>query len=129
MWTQTFQHAILQESHLITQAELNNLLQDLDLSKTKAQLFGSLLKTCYLLEKSVIISFYRKRQSITVTYYSMDGDLVYCNKIRELMGELQLQKTPEKWKFFTDSPKVSLKAVFIFIVLGPVSLCTRSTVS
>jgi hypothetical protein len=30
------------ESHLITQAELNNLVQDLDLSKTKTQLFGSL---------------------------------------------------------------------------------------
>jgi len=29
------------ESHLIAQAELNNLVQDSDLSKTKTQLFGS----------------------------------------------------------------------------------------
>jgi len=51
------------ESHLITQAELNNLVQDLDLSKTKAQLFGSPLQMWNLLEISVIISLYRKRQT------------------------------------------------------------------
>jgi hypothetical protein len=66
-----------------------------------------------LLEISVIISFYRKRQSNTGMYYSMDGDLVYCNSNQELMEELQPEHTPEHWRFFTDSPKVSLKAVLL----------------
>jgi hypothetical protein len=38
------------ESHLITQAELKKLVQDLDLSKTKTQLFGSLLQMWNLLK-------------------------------------------------------------------------------
>ena len=66
-----------------------------------------------LLEISVIISFYRKRLSNTGMYYSMDGDLVYCNNNQELMEELQLEHTPEQWRLFTNSPKVSLKAVLL----------------
>jgi hypothetical protein len=98
------------ESHLITQAEFYSLVQDLDLYKTKTQLFGSTLKLWSLLDKSVIISFYRKRQ--TRTYYSMDGDLVYCNNNQELT-ELQLEHTLEQLRLFTDTPKVSLKAVLL----------------
>jgi len=43
----------------------------------------------------------------------MDGDLVYCNNNQELMEELQLEHTTEQWRVFTDSPKVSLKAVLL----------------
>ena len=45
--------------------------------KIKAQLFGSRLKQRNLLEKGVIVSFYRKRQSDIATYDSVDGDLLY----------------------------------------------------
>jgi hypothetical protein len=45
--------------------------------KTKAQPLGSWLKQWNLLEKGVIVSFYKKRQSEIATYYSRDGDLVY----------------------------------------------------
>jgi hypothetical protein len=44
---------------------------------TKAQPFGSRLKQWNLLEKGVIVSFHKKRQSEIATYYSRDGDLVY----------------------------------------------------
>jgi hypothetical protein len=40
----------------------------------------------------------------------MDADLVYCNNNQE---ELLLEHTPEQWRYFTDSPKVSLKAVLL----------------
>jgi hypothetical protein len=43
----------------------------------------------------------------------MDGDLVYCNNNQKLMEELQLEHTTEQWRGFTDSPKVSLKAVLL----------------
>jgi hypothetical protein len=41
------------EQRLITQAELNDLVRDLDVPKTKAQLLGSRLKQWNLLEKAV----------------------------------------------------------------------------
>jgi DNA gyrase/topoisomerase IV subunit B len=59
--------------------------------KTKSQLLGSRLKQWNLLENGVIVQYYRKRQSDIATYYSEDDDLVYCNNIRELMEELQLE--------------------------------------
>jgi hypothetical protein len=43
----------------------------------------------------------------------MDGDLLYCKDICELMEDLQLQHAPEKWKVFIHSYKVSLKAVLL----------------
>jgi hypothetical protein len=60
-------------------------------NKTKAQLLGSRLKEWNHLEKGVIVSYCRKRQSDIVTHYSMYGDLVHCNNIRELMEEFPLE--------------------------------------
>ena len=39
------------EPHLVTQAELNDLVRDLDFPKTKAQLLRSRLRQCHLLRK------------------------------------------------------------------------------
>jgi hypothetical protein len=63
--------------------------------------------------ESVILTFYRKRQSDMAIYYSMDGDLLYCKNIQELMEELQLEHTSGQWRHFTDSYKVGLKAVLL----------------
>ena len=65
--------------------------------KTKAQPLGSRLKQWNLLEKGVIVSFYKKRQSDIATYYSRDGDMVYWNNNQELMQELQLERTSGQW--------------------------------
>jgi hypothetical protein len=81
--------------------------------KTKAQLLRSWFKQWHLLEKGVIISFYRKRQLDTATYSSMDGDQLDCNNIQELTDELQLENTYEQWRLTIDSSNVSLKAVLL----------------
>jgi len=81
--------------------------------KTKAQPLGSRLEQWNLLEKGVIVSIYKKRQSDIATYYSRDGDLVYCNNIQELMQELQLEHASGQWTLFIDSSKVSLKALLL----------------
>jgi DNA gyrase/topoisomerase IV subunit B len=65
------------EPRQITQAELNYLVQDFGLPKTRAHVLGSLLKQSSVLVKGVSVSFYRKRQSNIATYYSIDGD-VWC---------------------------------------------------
>jgi hypothetical protein len=54
---------------------------------------------------------YRKRQSNITKYYSVDGDVVYCNNIQELMEELQIEHAPEQWRLFVDLSKGGLKAV------------------
>jgi hypothetical protein len=88
MQTQTFQHVILQ-SHTLSLRHKQfssrfGPLQNKD---------STLWMMWNLLEKSVIISFYTKRQSSTGMYYSMDGDLVYCNNNQEVMKNCNL-KTP-----------------------------------
>ena len=47
--------------HRITQEELNDLIRDLDLPKSKAELLGSRLQQCNLLKENVRISVYHKR--------------------------------------------------------------------
>jgi hypothetical protein len=74
---------------------------------THAQLLESWPKQCNLLEKGVIVSSYRKRQSDIATYYSMDGN------IQELMEKLQLERTSEQWRLFIDSPTVRLMALLL----------------
>jgi hypothetical protein len=49
------------EFHRNTQEELNDLLKDLDLPKSKAELLGSRLQQWNLLKENVRISVYRKR--------------------------------------------------------------------
>jgi hypothetical protein len=54
-----------------------------------------------------------KRQADIITYYSIEGDLVYQNNIQESMEELQLEHTSGQWRLFIDSCKVTLKAVLL----------------
>lgn len=107
-------HDLPDTPHLITQSELNDLVRDLDLPKTKAELLGSRLQQWKLLEKGVKVSIYRKRQSTITDFFAMEGDLVFCHDIPGLMTELNLPYTPDKWRLFIDSSKTSLKAVLLF---------------
>jgi hypothetical protein len=59
----------------------------------KAHPLGSRIKKWNLLEKETTVSSYSRRQSDVATYSPMDGDLMHCNNIRELMEELQLEHT------------------------------------
>jgi hypothetical protein len=69
------------QPHLIIQTESKDLFRDLVLSRTKDQLLGSRLQQWNLLENGVKVSFYRKKQSNIAKYYSINGDLVYCNDV------------------------------------------------
>jgi len=57
------------ESHRITQEELNDLIRDLDLFKSKAELLGSRLQQWNLLKENVRISVYRKRHEGLVQFF------------------------------------------------------------
>lgn len=98
---------------LINQARLNDLVRDLDLPKSKAQLLGSRLQQWNLLEPGVKISAFRKRESQVLQFFSMEGKLAFCESPSNLLSELGLPTNPDEWRLFIDSSKLSLKAVLL----------------
>ena len=101
------------EPHLISQSELNDLVRDLELPNSKAELLGSRLQQWNLLESDVRISLFRDHQIELVQFFLMEGDLVYCHDIDGLMAALRITYDPNGWRLFIDSSKTSLKAVLL----------------
>ena len=98
---------------LINQPRLNDLIRDLDLPKSKAQLLGSRLQQWNLLEKGTKIAFYKKRELGLLNYFSMDDSIAFCNNVASLLAELQLPGDNSQWRLFIDSSKLSLKAILL----------------
>jgi hypothetical protein len=65
-----FQTATSNEPHLISQGELNDLVRDLNLSKSQAEFLGSQLQGCNLLQKNTNILIFR--------YWQKDNCSVFC---------------------------------------------------
>jgi len=101
------------EFHWITQEELNDLIRDLDLPKSTAELLGSRLQQWNLLKENVRISLYRKRHEDLVPFFKMERGLVACTDIDGLMQTLNINHNPLDWRFFIDSSKLSLKAFLL----------------
>ena len=66
---------------LFSQKQLNDLKRDLVLSKQKAELLASRLQENNLLQKDVLVSHYRKRNTDLSTVFRVDGLLCYCYDI------------------------------------------------
>ncbi|ESN93095.1 hypothetical protein HELRODRAFT_165255 [Helobdella robusta] len=99
--------------HRLSQAELSDLVRDLDLSQEKAELLGSRLKQWNLLQSDVKVSYFRKRQQNLVRFFEKKNSLVVCVDIYGLMYCLNLNYDPTEWRLFIDSSKLSLKAVLL----------------
>ena len=100
--------------HLIGQGELNDLVRDLGLTKTKAELLGSRLQQWNLLEKGTTISHFRNRHAELAPFYSKEDNVCFCTDIGGLLKELDEDEyAAEDWRLFIDSSKVSLKAVLL----------------
>ena len=53
------------------------------------------------------------KTSIVITFFSNDGELVYCNDAGGLLQELGCIHSPEKLRLFVGSSKFCLKAVLL----------------
>jgi len=101
------------QPHILTQDELNDLIRDLELSKSKAELLGSRLKQLKLLEKNVQISSLCSHHQHLVPFFRKEFDLVFCYEVNGLMNVLGIKHDLQEWRLFIGSSKLSLKTVLL----------------
>lgn len=101
------------ERHLVTQAELNDWVRDLELTKEKAELHASRMKQCNFLAPGVKITYYRDRDRAYARYYTTKDNICFCKDIPGLFEELEQPYNANEWRLFVDSSKESLKAVLL----------------
>ena len=65
------------------------------------------------MKENVRISVYRKMHEDLVQFFKMERGLVACTDIDGLMQTLSINHIPLDWRLFTDSSKLSLKAVIV----------------
>ena len=95
---------------LFDQTELNDLIRNLNLSKDKAELIGSLLKEKNLLNEKVRIS-YRNREKDLAKFFSDEDGLIYCKNVNKLMKAVGHKHIAREWRLFISSYKTNLKGV------------------
>ena len=71
--------------HLLGQAELNDLVRDLELTKEKADLLGSRPQERNLLKPGTKISHFQSRHMKFSSFYSQEENYCFCNDISGLM--------------------------------------------
>jgi hypothetical protein len=95
------------------QADLNDLVRDLALSKANAELLTSRLKQWNLLDPSVKVTNQRKRHHAFSTFFTLENGLCFCNDVTALFREIGIPCNPQEWRLFIDSTNKSLKAVLL----------------
>ncbi|GBN34360.1 hypothetical protein AVEN_107476-1 [Araneus ventricosus] len=96
--------------HKITSVELNDLVRDLDLSKSKAEILASRLQQWNLLEENVRVTSFRTRHLLFEYFFKKEESLVYCCDTDGLLKELCIV---HEWRLFIDASKLSLKAILL----------------
>ena len=97
-----------------TQGELDDLTQDLNLSKEFTQLLDSRLREKRLLAPNTFY-WYRQREAEFTKLFTHDEAslLVYCHSIADLTAALGVTYIDMEYRLFTDSSNKSLKAVLL----------------
>lgn len=83
------------------QAELNDLVRDLGLSKELSELLASRLKEKNMLHKETNVTFYRNREKSLLAFFKTDKDFVYCCDVAGLLKAMGVpQYDPNEWRLF-----------------------------
>ena len=83
--------------HILTQDELNDLVRDLELSKSKTELLASRLQQWNLLKENVQITSFRNRRQQLEPFFRKEDDLVFCCDVDGLMNALGIKHDPQEW--------------------------------
>lgn len=99
--------------HFPNQRELDDLIRDLGLTKSGAELLSSRLNEWNLLAEDCRSTVYRKRHEEFGVYFDISKDLCYCKDINGMFAAIGIEHKPEEWRLFIDSSTKSLKAVLL----------------
>ena len=95
------------------QKDINDLVRDLSLTKSNAELLISRLKQWDLLDDSVRITSQRKRHCGFSMFYTFKDVLCYCHDIEGLFQAMGIPCNPSEWRLFIDNSSRSLKVVLL----------------
>lgn len=95
------------------QKDVNDLIRDLFLTKSNAELLTSRLKQWNLLDESVQVKDQRKRHQTFCNFFSRQDVLCFCNNVAGLFEAIGITCNPSEWRLFIDSSSQSLKAVLL----------------
>ena len=96
-----------------TQEDLNDLIKDLGLTKSNAELLTSRLKQWNLVHDSVKVSGQRKRHQAFSSFFTKVEGLCYCKDVIGLFKAIGIPFSVCEWRLFIDSSSKSLKAVLL----------------
>ncbi len=99
--------------HIITTGELNDLVRDLELTKNQSELLASRLQGWKLLNPDAKVTYFRKRTAELTQFFSMSGNLCYCNDIPALFNKFGIDYDTQEWRLFIDASVASIKAVLL----------------
>ena len=99
--------------HLISYEDLNDLVRDLNLTKSNSKLLASRLQQSNLLVPDTKVSFYRQKSQDLISHFSTDGELCYCNDVSALCQSNGMIHDQTNRRLFIDSSKESIKAVLL----------------
>ena len=101
------------EHHFPTKQELDDLIRDLGLTKSGAELLTSRPNEKNLLGDDCKSTAYRKRHLEFSIYFDVIENLCYCKDVEGLFRAVGIDHDLTQWRLFIDSSIKSLKAVLL----------------
>ena len=95
------------------QKDLDDLIRDLGLTKSNAELLTSRLKQWNLLDDSVQITEQRKRHQSFPVFFIMQNAICFCNNVSGLFYSIGIPRIPSEWRLFIGSSSESPNAVLL----------------
>ena len=92
---------------------MDDLIRDLVLTKSGAELLTSRLNEWNLLGDNCKSTAYKNRNLEFSVYFDVIEDLCYCKDVEDLLSAVGIDHNPTQWQLFIDSSTKSLKAVLL----------------
>ena len=81
---------------------MNDLVKDLHLPKSKAELLASRLQQWNCLDKSAKVTVFCDRHTPFLEFFNSENNLVFSSNIDGLMAALKIDYKSDEWRFFID---------------------------